>query len=277
MTSAINRGQLAACRHWEQTGQRLPVLVLDLDRGEAWHCRPSGDAAHARLLYRVDRWPKATITEAECTRLNPLMRRYIASGCHALRDEGCAAALQEFNEHTGVAIDHLCESAASAAHLPFVSVLAIGRLSAYYPAEYRVRCMFSFAPLAPDGSLQFMGLVRAPSELLGRAVSLEVLMRQPDGSVAGRSLPVAQADTPLEQLTGGAIPGLPQLLGVPGGEVRFMVEGKASHLKLSGLGLPETGVLFAIGLSVREDGQLMCHLNSRALKSPVSGPVVPLA
>lgn len=271
----MDRGQLAACRHWEQTGQRLPVLVLDLDRGEAWHCRPSGDGAYARLLCRAKGWPQLALTEEETDRLNAPMRRYIASGRHPLRDEGCSAALRKFEETMGRAIDRLCETAVSAAQLPFVGVLAIGRLSRYFPAEHRVRCMFSFAPLAPDDVLRFMGLVRAPSELLGRTVSLEVLMRGADGSITGRSLPAAQADTPLELLTGEPIPGLPQMLGVPGGEVRFLVDGKACRMKLAGLGLPETGVLMAVGLSAR-DGQLMCHLNSRALRETVCGPVEPV-
>ena len=245
---AMNRAEQAAVSYWSQTGERLPLLVLDLDRGEAYHCRPVQDGAQSKLLQRMIPWPDAGLTEAEIDRINPAMRRYIASGRHPLRDEGCSA------------------------QLPFRCVLIIGRLSRFYPAEHRVRCMLSFAPLAPDDSLRFLGTLRGQADLLGHEVALQVLMRRPDGSVAGESLTAAQPDTPLDQLTGDALPGLPAMLAVPEGEVRLLVDSREYRVPLAGLGLPGQGAMVAVGLSVR-DGRLMCHLNGRALKHAAVCPV----
>lgn len=269
---AMNRAEQAAVSHWSQTGERLPLLVLDLDRGEAYHCRPVQDGAQSKLLQRMIPWPDAGLTEAEIDRSNPAMRRYIASGRHPLRDEGCSGHLADFERLMGGPIDRLCESAVASAQLPFRCVLIIGRLSRFYPAEHRVRCMLSFAPLAPDDSLHFLGTLRGQADLLGHEVALQVLMRRPDGSVAGESLTAAQPDTPLDQLTGDALPGLPAMLAVPEGEVRLLVDGRECRVPLAGLGLPGQGAMVAVGLSVR-DGRLMCHLNGRALKHAAVCPV----
>ena len=250
-------------------------MVMDLDEGSSWYCRPLGLGAKATQLCQITNWPKVRLTEMEIARCSKPLRRYIMSGMHPLRDAGCGEQLKDFSNTYGAYIDALCEnSIRQCTNRPFSSVLAIGRLSGYYPAEYRVRAMLSFAPLAPDDMLRFLGVVRSEADLLGRSVTLQVLARGLDGSIAPRSIPLAGPETPLELLTGEPLPEAPQMYGAPGSELAFEVDGACCRVKLAELGLPESGLVFTIGLSKEKD-TLRCHLTSPALRKPVSAPILP--
>lgn len=274
--AGMNRAELAACSCWDQSGVQEPLLVMDLDEGTGWYCRPSGQGAKANQLCEIPGWPSLDMSEMEILKANTALRRYIMSGRHPLRDGGCAQRLTAFEEKWGPLIDQLCRtSVEQCAMWPYSRVIAIGRTSAYYPAEYRVRCMFSFAPLAPDGMLRFLGVVRSEKDLLGRMVTLEVLMRNKEGRIAPRSLMLAGPDTPLDILSGEPLPDAPAMLVSPRSEVRFTVDGQSCRVQLEELGLPEGGALVSVGLICRE-GQLICCLNSRVMASPLKAPILPV-
>lgn len=274
--AGMNRAELAACSCWDQSGVQEPLLVMDLDEGTGWYCRPSGQGAKANQLCEIPGWPALEMSEMEIRKANVALRRYIMSGRHPLREGGCADRLKAFEERFGPLIDQLCETSVRQCEMwPYSRVIAIGRTSAYYPAEYRVRCMFSFAPLAPDGMLRFLGVVRSEKDLLGREVVLEVLMRDKDGRIAPRNLPLAGPDTPLDILSGEPLPDAPLMLAVPGSVVRFTVDGQPCCVKLTDAGLPENGALVAVGL-MQQEGQLMCCLAGRAMASPVKAPILPV-
>lgn len=274
--AGMNRAELAACSCWDQSGVQEPLLVMDLDEGTGWYCRPSGQGAKANQLCEIPGWPSLDMSEMEILKANAALRRYIMSGRHPLREGGCAEKLQAFEERFGPLIDQLCENSVRQCEMwPYSRVIAIGRTSAYYPAEYRVRCMFSFAPLAPDDMLRFLGVVRSEKDLLGRTVALEVLMREKDGSIAPRSLMLAGPETPLDILSGEPLPDAPLMLVAPGSEVRFTVDGQACRVKLADLGLPESGALVAVGL-MHQEGQLVCCLAGRVMASPVKAPILPV-
>lgn len=274
--AGMNRAELAACSCWDQSGVQEPLMVMDLDEGTGWYCRPSGQGAKANQLCEIPGWPSLNMSEMEILKVNAAMRRYIMSGMHPLRNAGCAERLKDFETRFGPLIDQLCETCVRQCEMwPYSRVVAIGRTSAYYPAEYRVRCMFSFAPLAPDRMLRFLGVVRSEKDLLGRTVSLEVLMREKDGQIAPRSLMLAGPETPLDILSGEPLPDAPLMLAAPGSEVRFTVDGRMCCVKMAGAGLPENGALVAVGL-MQQEGQLMCCLTGRALPSPVKAPILPV-